>query len=88
MDKDLFERIVGTVVRNAATPAITYLVAKGWVAASDGAQLLTVGAVTLAAVIWGIVNKYKAIALTKLALKMPENTSLNQLKEVAKSQKP
>lgn len=80
---ELLKSILGTVVRNAGTPIIAYLAAKGWITADDGSALLTFIVATLAAVLWGVYNKFNLHAWLQAALILPPNSTLEQAKEEA-----
>lgn len=81
---DLLKSIIGSVVRNAGTPVIAWLAARGWVTPDDGQALLTVIVVSAAAIVWGIWQKYQATAVLSAALRLPANATIEEAKASVK----
>lgn len=78
------------IVRNAIVVATTWLASRGLADESATGQLLTVGPVVVAAIVWSLVEKYvlAKLNLQKLqtALTMPANSSLAHLDEELRKQ--
>lgn len=84
---EFLKRLIGTAIRNALTPAITYLVAKGWMVAEDADQLVLVIVLVVATFLWGVYQKRVAAKEVKVALALPQFASQEVLREKLKESK-
>jgi len=81
---ELLKNIIGTVVRNAGTPLVVWLAAKGWITTDDGSAALTVIVVASASLVWGVWNKLNLHALIAAALRLPAHSTIEEAKNEAK----
>jgi hypothetical protein len=79
MDKETIASIIGTVVRNAGAPLVTYLVASGWLTDENAEKVIVALIAGAAALVWGIVQKIQAKALLEKALRLPAGSSMQSL---------
>lgn len=80
---ELLKNIIGSVIRNAGTPLVAWLAARGWVGQDDGNAVLAVLVTVFATLAWGIYQKYKGAVLIKAALKLPAGATLEEAKAFA-----
>ncbi len=83
---ELLKSILGTFLRAVLASVGGWLIAKGYVTEADWNSLLTGGIMALAAVLWGIWQKYKSRLTFLAALDLPAGSSEEEAK--AKSSDP
>lgn len=80
--KDLIGQFIATILRAVLGPALAWLLAKGYITADDNTQIIGLLAATAVIVIWGVVNKFLWGSKVETALKLPSNTTYEQLKNI------
>ena len=77
---ELLKSILGTFLRAVLASVGGWLIAKGYVTEADWNSLLTGGIMALAAVLWGIWQKYKSRLTFLAALDLPAGSSEEEAK--------
>ena len=83
----LIARMIGTATRQILSPVIIWLSEKGYITADDGTQLLIDLGAVLAMIGWGGWSRHSDWIMTKLALRMPPDTTVKQLETIHKTGK-
>lgn len=84
---ELLKSILGTFLRAVLASVGGWLIAKGYVTEADWNSLLTGGIMALAAVLWGVWQKYKSRLTFLAALELPVGSSEEEAKVKASDPK-
>jgi ABC-type bacteriocin/lantibiotic exporter with double-glycine peptidase domain len=84
MGQEMFIQYLTSLLRSIATPAITYLVAAGYLTDSQTTAAIVIIATVVVNVVWSLANKYFFNKKVEKALELPANSSMSTLNDLLK----